>query len=359
MKILVVGDGHSEIHEVAVAKAFRELGHEVEVFYWHKYFITNNPVARYWLRAQNKFIQGPRITALNRDLAATAHRFIPEMIFIYRGTHVLLSTILDIKTRIPSCAIVGYNNDDPFAPGHSRHLWKNYIASVPHYDVVFAYRHRNIEQLRRIGAKRVELLRSWFIPWLNQPIDLTDRDRETYESDVVFVGHYEADERKALLESVVKQGWQLRLFGPGYDWDPVIRQSQELAPLMPVRLVWGQDYNKALCGAKIALCFLSKLNRDTYTRRCFEIPASGTLMLAEYTDDLASLYREGEEAEYFRTPEEMIAKIELYMVDATRRKAVADAGFRRVYKDGHDVVSRMRYVLDTVANKRGSAHENI
>jgi spore maturation protein CgeB len=90
---------------------------------------------------------------------------------------------------------------------------------------------------------------------------------------------------------------------------------------------------------------LSKLNRDTYTRRCFEIPATGTLMLSEYSDDLATLFRPGEEADYFASPEEMVDKIRLYIADAPRRARVAAAGQRRVATDGHDVVSRMRQVI--------------
>ena len=345
MKILVVGDGHSEIHEVAVAEAFRKLGHQVDVFYWNKYFRTNNFVVRQWFRVQNKFILGPQITKMNRDFVAKARQIIPDLIFIYRGTHVTPSTISKLKEQIPNCKVFGYNNDDPFALGHPPYLWRNFIAGVPHYDVVLAYRHRNIDQLREIGARRVELLRSWFVPWIHNPVDMTEDDTNLYCCDVVFVGHYEPDQRVALLESIVRRGWHLRLFGPGYDWDPVILRSPELAGQVPVRLVWGEEYNRALCGARVALCFLSKLNGDTYTRRCFEIPAARTFMLSEYSDDLASLFREGVDAEFFRTPEEMIAKIERYLADEARRQEVAEAGFRRVNENGHDVISRMRQVL--------------
>jgi spore maturation protein CgeB len=143
----------------------------------------------------------------------------------------------------------------------------------------------------------------------------------------------------------VRQGFKLKLFGPGYDWDPIIKDSPELQSQVPVRLMWGDDYNKALCGAKVALCFLSKLNRDTYTRRCFEIPATGTLMLSEYTDDLASLYKTGEEADFFKSRDELIEKLKLYIGNDELRRAVAANGYRRVMGDGHDVVSRMEQVL--------------
>jgi spore maturation protein CgeB len=117
-----------------------------------------------------------------------------------------------------------------------------------------------------------------------------------------------------------------------------------------VNLVWGEEYNKALCGAKVALCFLSKHNRDTYTRRCFEIPATRTLMLSERTEDLLSLYKEGEEADFFSSLDEMTNKVKLYVEDEKRRQAVADMGYRRVMSDGHDVVSRMKQVLEWVAS---------
>jgi spore maturation protein CgeB len=326
-----------------------KLGHQVERFSWHQYFKPVNgflkSIDHIVRRAQNKLIFGPLISRLNRDLIEQIIAFSPDFLFVYRGTHISARTLEKIRELLPSCILVGYNNDDPFAPGHSPWLWRLFLKAIPQYDLMLAYRKANIEDFIKAGARRVELLRSWFIPTRNYPVNITvDQDNE-YSCDVIFIGHYEPDWRMYCLEEVVRRGWDLRLYGPGYDWDPVIRKSPQLCSQIPVQLIWGDDYNRALCSAKISLCFLSKLNRDTYTRRCFEIPATGTMMLAEYTEDLASLFIEGEEAEFFRNPEEMVNKIERYLADELSRTKVGQGGLRRVHRDGHDVDSRMKQVL--------------
>jgi hypothetical protein len=269
----------------------------------------------------------------------------PDFVFIYRGTHVTPQTVRNIKSLLPGAVVAGYNNDDPFGPGQPRLLWRHFLNCLPLYDLTFAYRRHNVAEFEARGARRVRLLRSWFMPERNHPVTLLDADRARFASDVVFVGHYEADGRLEYLEDVVRQGYRLRLFGPGYDWDPVIARSRWLKDQVPVQLVWGEDYNKALGGAKVALCFFSRLNRDTYTRRCFEIPATGTMMLSEYSDDAASLYAPGREADFFRDKEELAAKLERYVKDEALRARVAAGGLQRVWADGHDVISRMRQLL--------------
>lgn len=349
MRILIAGDWHSELHEEVVLCALRSLGHEVEAFKWCSYF--GRPagiiggVVHSLRRAQNKYLAGPAISGINRDLIASVKRFKPDMLFVYRGTHVTSTTLRKIKAFLPECVLVGYNNDDPFSPAHPSYLWRHFLQAIPSYDLMLAYRHANLAEYCNAGARRVELLRSWFVPERNHPIKLTDADNTKFETDVVFVGHYEDDQRLEFLEEVARRGIRLRLFGPGYDWDPLIRKSAVLNHLVPVQLVWGDDYNRALCGAKIALCFLSKLNRDTYTRRCFEIPASGTLMLSEYSDDLSTLYREGVEADFFHSRDEMLEKIRYYLAHDDVRISVARAGQLRLMQDKHDVTSRMAQLV--------------
>lgn len=345
MRILVVGDGHSAIHEVAVADAFKELGHEVKSFYWHTYFNTSNPVISVWRRAQNKFLVGAVINRLNSDLIKKSLQFSPKLIFIYRGTHISPNAIREIKRQLPDCMIYGYNNDDPFAQGHPPWLWRHFLKSVPLYDIVFAYRHHNLNDFVKIGAKRVELLRSWFISSKNHPVCLTDTDKALYCCDVVFIGHFEDDGRLECLEELAKIGIKLNLFGPPYEWNHRLAKSPILKHLAPVRLVWNDEYNKALCGAKIALCFFSKLNRDTYTRRCFEIPATRTLLLSEYSSDISSIYRAGEDADFFENKADLIKKVQFYLENESLRNKVALSGFLRVCENGHDNISRMKNVL--------------
>lgn len=352
MRILVVGDWHSELHEETVYQAFKKLGHEVHRFSWHEYF---QPSRALWIvnhvlkKIQNKFMTGPIVARINRDFLATVTALQPNLVFIYRGTHITPASLRAVKARFPSVTLVGYNNDDPFAPGHPLWLWRHFMGAIPVYDLMLAYRHSNVVDFVRAGAKKVQLLRAWFTEERNHPVDLSTDEVERFNCDVVFAGHYESDNRLEFLEEIVRHGFKLRLFGPGYDWDPVIAKSPVLRHLMPVRLVWGEDYNRALCGAKVALCFFSKLNRDTYTRRCFEIPATRTFMLSEYSENLSGLYQEGVEADFFRSKQELIEKLRVYLSDDARRKSVAEAGYQRVRTDGHDVVSRMRQVLEWAA----------
>ena len=350
MKILVVGDWHSLLHEEAVFRTFDALGHDTARFSWHQYFWAAGGFlacgARLAGKVQNKLIAGPRVAQLNTDLVARAAEVRPDAIFVYRGTHVTRETLQRIRERLPGTVLVGYNNDDPFAPGYSRLLWRHFLAAVPHYDLMLAYRPHNIEDFRRAGARRVRLLRSWYVPERNRRVELTPDERERYCCDVVFAGHYEPDGRIALVERIVREGFHFRLFGP--EWGRVTGRSQILGRLGPVTPLNVEEYNKALCGGEIALCLLSTLNRDTYTRRCFEIPATGTFMLAQYSDDLAQLFREGSEAVFFRSEDEMVEKLRYFLEHPVEREAIARAGQRRVTADGHDVYSRMERVIEWI-----------
>lgn len=354
---MVAGDWHSELHEVAVYDAFVRLGHQVERFSWHGYFAVagRSVTARLtslWSRAQNKYLWGGRVARLNRDLIDLARRVQPDAIFIYRGTHIFPQTLQAIRDEVQGVVLVGYNNDNPFAPGHVLGLWRHFIAGLPELDMALAYRYANLEDFRRAGARRVELLRSWYIPERNYPFDMSTDEQKRFGCDVVFVGHYEPDMRLACLEEVVKRGWNLRLFGHPEGWRRALESSELLRHLNPVSTVWGAEYNCALNGARIALCFFSKLNRDSYTRRCFEIPASGALMLSEYSDDLASMFSPGAEADYFDSPQELGEKLDRYLGDEALRTQVAEAGSFRLLVDRHDVTSRMEMVIKWVEEIR-------
>jgi hypothetical protein len=350
LKILIAGDWHSSIHEEAMFDAFKLLGYEPIRFAWHKYFVSKsrNPLCALLFKFQNKYLTGPLVNRLNNDLVKCVATQQPDFVFIYRGSHIYPKTLKAIHASCKNTVIAGYNNDDPFSPFYPKWLWRHFITAIPVYDFLFAYRQRNIDDYWKAGAKHVSLLRSWFIPGANHPVELTKVEKEQYECDVVFVGHYEDDGRIEYLKAICNAGYKLKIWGPGYDWDPVLNKIEELKHQVPVSLVWDNEYNKALCGGKIALCFFSTMNRDTYTRRCFEIPATGVFMLSIYSEDLATMFTPGKEIDMFLSIDDMLDKIKIYKENTGLRNRIAAAGRERVFKDGHDVVSRMVKVIEQI-----------
>jgi len=359
LKFLIVGEWIHEMYEKAIADAFLKLNHEVMAFKWHPYFkvISTTPGIRHieliYKKAQNKYLLGPIINRLNNELIEDVKKLSPDTLFIFRGTHIQGRTLKTLKSQYKNMTIVIYNHDDPFSPDYPMWKpWRHFMDSIPLSDLVLAHRHRNFEEYFNKGATQVELLRTWFIPERNHPVTFSPEEKEKYECDVVFVGHFENDGRLELLEKIAKAGWNLKIYGAHHEWGEALLKSPELRGQVPTRLAWGAEYNKALAGGKIAMCFLSKLNRDTYATRCFEIPATGSFLLSEYTDDLNSLFKEGIHAEFFRTPDEMLLKIKKYMEDSPLRKKVADSGRAWVNEQGHDVNSRMRQVITWIESSK-------
>lgn len=356
-KILIVGDFHSNVHEDPIYSAFLKLGHEAHKFSWWQYFEgypyglegKKNFLKSFYYRFQNKFLCGPALGKINKDLVVRVKEIKPDLVFIYRGTHICGGTIKKIKKE--GTVVMGYNNDDPFNKKYPFYFWRIFKKAIWAYDFIFVYRQKNIEDYKKKGYEKVSILRSFYARERFFPID--GLLPEKYSCDVIFVGHWEDDGREEYIKEIIKGGINLRLCGP--EWENSKHHKYFIEKLgdkySPVYL--KEDYNLALNSAKIGLVFLSKLNNDTYTRKCFEIIAAKKMMLGEYTEDLNGMFREGVEAQYFRSKEEMIEKTKYYLRNEVERKKIAQAGYERLLKDGHEVSDRAKEIIKTFERLKG------
>jgi hypothetical protein len=349
LRILLVGEGRSPIHEDAWQRGLEAAGCVVRRFNWLSRFQSNSPLRSILLRAQNQLLAGPALQALNDDLVAQILARPPDVVILYRPTHIFAKALQIIRSRAPSTFLVSYNNDDPFSPKAPKHFWRHYLDGIPLVDVVLAYRTKNLAELQAAGARRTYLLRSYYLPYLHRPVELTESDRQRYEADVTFVGHYEPDGRIDYLAAAAGAFPGLRLFGPDWDCAPSHPGLQRFLPIQPLS---PPEYVKAIQCAKIALVFFSGLNNDSYTRRVFEIPAIGTFMLSQRTADMEGLFRPGIEAAYFASADELVEQARRYLADDQGRDEIAAAGAARVRDAGHDVFSRMRELAALVREWR-------
>lgn len=349
IKVLVVGDFFWEMQDTALASAFEAIGCETHRFAWKDYFKGYNVRAPKgpwdflkWLyyRIQNKFLFGPTLCKLNRDLFARAKEISPDLILIYHGTHIFAGTVCKLKKV--GFTIFAYNNDDPFASYYSKYYWRHYLRPTRYFDHIFVFRPHNIDSYKRkFGYTKTSVLLPDYMEKRNFPIAKLPTAK--YVCDVIFVGHYEHDGRDEYIKAIIDSGVNFRLYGPNWESSPDFQYYKE--KFGEIRLLSLDEYNLALNSAKIVLVFLSHLNNDTYTRRSFEIPATGAFMLSVYTDDLNKFFAEGKEAAYFRSKEEMLEKIHYYLSHEEERKRIAKAGYERVKRDGHETKDRARQIL--------------
>lgn len=342
MRIVVVGDFRVAFHEEALARALEALGCEVERFKIAPYFTASK--WKFAARLQNRYSLGPIVNRVNRDLLKVVAAREPNAVFIYRGRCVARSTVERIKVQCAS--VIGYNNDDPFSPYYPDFVWRKYLSAVPMYSHIFAYRSANIGEYRAIGAQSVSLLRAFYMKERSYPVDAGELINSKYSTDFCFIGHYEPDGRHLTMEKIARCGLKFRLFGPEWERAPNFEVLQSLVG--PIRSV-TDDYNAAINSAKLALVLFSKLNRDTYTRRCFEIPATGRTMLCQHSFEMESLFAPDREAVYFRNDEDLIEKAAALIRNNEARNAIGAAGRKRLLDDGHEAMDRAEQILKTIA----------
>jgi glycosyltransferase involved in cell wall biosynthesis len=273
----------------------------------------------------------------------------PSIVVALGGKHLAFDEVNRIREG--GAFVVNVNHDDFFSRYRSNWTWTQRRA-IPAYDHILTTRTVNVDEIR-LHNPNVSFFPFAYDPEIHRPVPVSDGERETWASDVVFVGTW-ATQRARLLETLVTAvPARYSIYGAG--WERLARSS----PLRPSLrgIVWGDDMSRALGGGKIALGFLRKENRDEYTQRTFEIPACGGLLLAERTETHHSLFRDGVEAVFFDPddPAELIRSVRALLADEPRRESIRAAGRAAVTRGNHSYDDRIRDVLTLATVRRGTA----
>ncbi len=338
VRVLVASDFVQEWRAPAWARGLREAGATVEEYDWSVHY---SPGRLGYL--ERRALVGPGIRQINNGLVRAVRAAAPDVVLVYAGWPITPRTIEQLSRT--DC-IAGYDNDNPFGRWGTKLYYRHYREALSRYTCHHVFREANVADYRAAGCQRVKLLRSFYLPWVHQPVPVGPEERRRFGADVVFVGNGQPGSRIEGITALVDAGVDVRILGDARYWRRYLprRVLRVLPPIAPVGAI---DHAKAVCSAKICLAFFSDGNRDGYSVRSFEIPAMGAFMLAQRTPVMRGLFEEGREAEFFDGTDELVEKVQVYIKDDEARDRVARAGRERCLRDGHDVVSRMlRWLTD-------------
>lgn len=325
-KILIVGNFNWYFYEEALGEGFLKHGVNVINFKIPSFKILD------------KFLKFRALKRLNVELLDVIKFNTPDYIFFYRTNEILPSTLKSIKIVLPKTKILFYHNDNPFTGLKNYFKYFLYLNALKYSDITYVYRPSNIYQAINRGAKSVKLLYPHYCTKLHLNETVNFRDKK---DDLIFIGHYEKD-RGEIISELISNGINIKVYGPGWE---VISAQLKWPQGVVNNPVYGKKYKQTLSNAKLALCFLSKKNEDVYTRRNFEIPASKTLVLSEYTYELSSFFEPNKEILLFKNTEDLISKVKRYLKNDFLLQELTENAYNRLIKDGHSENDRANQIL--------------
>jgi spore maturation protein CgeB len=336
-RILYIGELYEGATCLDRMRSIESFGYEVVPF-------NTEPYTRGGVRVIQslgwRFNIGPMISRFNEALCKLVVK-LNEVTYVWidKGVWVWPETVEKIKKHT-GAVLIHFTPDPAILFHRSRHFFK----SIPYYDILFTTKAFEIELYRGLGAPKVCLTYQAFEESRFYP----RCPERSYGSDITFIGHHERHYANRIKQCSKVNNIEMKIWGPR--WPRYAKFARWCKPYIQGRGIWGDEYPKAISSAKICLALLSKLIPETTTTRTFEIPACGTFMLAERTDEHLALFKEGKEADFFSSDEELYDKVKYYLFNPDERRRIAAAGRERCLKSGYSNHDRLKQMLNIIDN---------
>lgn len=291
-------------------------------------------------------------TYINKKIVRAISENNFDIVWIDKGVTIEGETLKYIKQRQPDCFIVGYSPDN-MAERHNQS--KLFLDSLFLYDFYVTTKSYTVNKLRDMGCKNVIFVNNAFEKSFHHPYELSIQEKSRLGGGVGFIGAWE-EERCRSIVYLAQHGVAVKVWGGGR-W----KKYKGRYPLLAIedKGLFSDDYNKALSAFDISLCFLRKMNHDLQTTRTMEIPACGSMLMAERTDEHSHLFKEDKEAVFFSSDEELLSKCKYYLAHKDERRKIAEAGHERCYKSDYSNDGMIYHVLNIVYNKKINSDENL
>jgi spore maturation protein CgeB len=354
MKILFLGEISPGQTALMRMRALGRLGHTVQGVH------TVDPWTRSpWVKrqVQRRLQRGSVVDEINRLVLEDARKFRPDLVWAEKQEFLRAETIEELRKL--GAKVVHFTPDPYFSLDWKRTRLMDEAMSA--FDALVYCKSYEREQYEGVGRPTVYMPLG-YCDEVHRPLASEDA---RWRCATGFLGGWEP-RRERLLHAVAAAGVEVKIWGGYWEflrdgrWTPrrhiILRQlagkdrfrfhcDDLLSRAHQGGEVYADDYSRALTGSRIGIGFLRKAWPDQHTTRTFEIPACGSLLLADRTEEHQQFFEEGKEAEFFASCEELLDKVKFYCGNESARKCVADRGYKRCKEGGYAYLCRLRVAL--------------
>jgi spore maturation protein CgeB len=324
VKIAFIGIAGDGTLATAFARGAQAIGHDAVVIDATKLVAGWRPL----ILARHVGLDGVAsmsiVAALRRSLLAAA----PDIVVVTKGRFLGRRGVATLR-RAVGAPILNYYPDHPLWPGQTD---RQILAALGAYDEILVWGAHIVEELQRHRVHRVRL-----IPFAYDPNVYTvpaEPLRRLW--DVVFIGQCYQN-RIPYAEALA----DVRLLVSGIGWARAARGGP-LKRIVSNATLSARETCRSYWRSAMALNILGEWNPPAHNMRTFEIPASGTVMVATRTPEHVELLGE-DGAVLVDSPQEARERVLQLLQEPVKLEGIARRGRERVAQ--HTYASRMEELL--------------
>jgi spore maturation protein CgeB len=303
------------------------MGHEVRIFAYRRETL--------WYR--NTATKGAYQRLILAGLERRCRAWRPEIVLVLKGGPIGPSLIRRLKAST-GALFVNVFPDNPLLMMPFEH--------IEPYDAFFTKEPYALRQLQLVGLRNLHYLPLYCVPAFHHPVEPTTEEARALEGTVALVGR-----RYPYRERLVRDlaDYPLAVWGPGWEraGDPRVRR------LVRGQGVWGRAKLAIYSAARLSLNPHHPLNDIVGLNiRTFELAAAGACQVVDLKDDLAALFKPGEEVVAYRDPGELRRQLEYYLAHPDEARAIGANARRRALGE-HTLRHRLDEMLAVLGQRFG------
>ncbi len=330
--ILIIGSNDKFNLEKTYFKTFKHLGYNVDFFNLEK-SINHRLIAKvknYFSNINYIFLRKKTLTFFqNRNKKY-------HLIFFFKTIFLDTKTIREIRSINGLGFFVNIFPDDPFDIRNSVISNKNFLKSIPEFDLFCIWSKKIIIKLRKNFKTKF-----LYLPFGYDSLQISKfkfRKKEKRTNEIVFIGTYEKKRYKILNSIKIKKN----IFGG--NWLRI--ENNKIKNSHINSHIYGSQIFKMMNKAAISLNILRKQNETSHNMKTFEIPANNGLMLTTRSKEQDFFFKENHASFMYSSKAELNSKIRFILSNQTKAEKVRKNGNSAVKK--HSYINRIKFLINEI-----------